>query len=112
MILSAVLMLRYLGLFDQAAAIEHAVFVTLESGVLTGDVVGYDRGTPTSAYTDAIIGNLGKRTETWTIREPSRSSCPCSGRRARLRAARVAQRRRPRRVRRVPAVRRASSAPP
>jgi isocitrate dehydrogenase len=68
-ILSAVLMLRYLGLFDEAAAIEHAIFVTLESGVLTGDVLGYDRGTPTSAYTEAVIGNLGKRTETWDIRE-------------------------------------------
>ena len=64
MILSSVLMLRYLGLFEEAAEIEHAVFVTLESGVLTGDVVGYDRGAPTTAYTDAIIGNLGKRTET------------------------------------------------
>ena len=45
------------------------MFVTLESGALTGDVVGYDRGTPTSAYTEAIIGNLGKHTENWTIRE-------------------------------------------
>src|SRR6266480_5755061 len=36
-LLSAVLMLRYLGLFDQASAVEHAVFVTLESGVLTGE---------------------------------------------------------------------------
>jgi isocitrate dehydrogenase len=68
-ILSAVLMLRYLGLFEEAASIEHAIFVTLESGVLTGDVLGYDRGTPTTDYTDAIIGNLGKRTEGWTIRE-------------------------------------------
>ncbi len=68
-ILSAVLMLRYLGLFDEAAAIEHAIFVTLEAGILTGDVLGYDRGTPTTAYTDAVIGNLGKRTETWDIRE-------------------------------------------
>ena len=68
-ILSSVLMLRYLGLFDQAEAIEHAVFVTLESGVLTGDVLGYDRGTPTTDYADAIIGNLGKRTQTWTIRD-------------------------------------------
>jgi isocitrate dehydrogenase len=68
-ILSAVLMLRYLGLFDEAAAVEHAVFVTLESGVLTGDVLGYDRGTPTTEYTDAIIGNLGKRTENYTVRE-------------------------------------------
>jgi isocitrate dehydrogenase len=69
LILSAVLMLRYLGLFEEAAAIEHAVFVTLESGVLTGDVVGYDRGARTSAYTDAIVGNLGRRTDRWTIRE-------------------------------------------
>ena len=68
-ILSSVLMLRYLGLFEEAAAIEHAVFVTLESGTLTGDVVGYDRGTPTTAYTEAIIGNLGKKTENWTVRE-------------------------------------------
>ncbi|HEY7660488.1 MAG TPA: NADP-dependent isocitrate dehydrogenase [Actinomycetota bacterium] len=68
-ILSAVLMLRYLGFFEQAAAIEHAIFVTLESGVLTGDVVGYDVGTPTTDYTDAIIGNLGRRTETWTVRD-------------------------------------------
>jgi isocitrate dehydrogenase len=68
-ILSAVLMLRYLGLFDEAAAAEHAVFVTLESGVLTGDVLGYDRGTSTTDYTEAIIGNLGKRTENYTVRE-------------------------------------------
>jgi isocitrate dehydrogenase len=68
-ILSAVLMLRYLGLFDEAAAVEHAVFVTLESGVLTGDVLGYDRGTSTTDYTDAIIGNLGKKTENYTVRE-------------------------------------------
>jgi isocitrate dehydrogenase len=69
-ILSGVLMLRYLGMFDEAAAIEHAVFVTLESGVLTGDVMGYDAGTSTTDYTEAIIDNLGKKTEAWTIREP------------------------------------------
>jgi isocitrate dehydrogenase len=68
-ILSAVLMLRYLGLFAEASAIEHAVLVTLEQGVLTGDVLGYDRGTPTTEYTDAIIGNLGKKTERWTVRD-------------------------------------------
>ena len=68
-ILSAVLMLRYLGLFEEAAAVEHAIFVTLEAGTLTGDVVGYDRGVSTSAYTDAIIANLGKKTQNWTIRE-------------------------------------------
>jgi isocitrate dehydrogenase len=66
---SAVLMLRHLGEFEAAAGIEHAILVTLEQGVLTGDVLGYDRGTPTSAYTDAIIGNLGKRSERWQVRE-------------------------------------------
>ena len=75
-ILSSVMMLRYLGLFTEAAAIEHAVFVTLEAGVLTGDVMGYDRGTPTSVYTETIIGNLGKRTETWTIRDPKPLQLP------------------------------------
>jgi isocitrate dehydrogenase len=68
-ILSAVMMLRYLELFEQAEAIEHAVLVTLESGILTGDVLGYDRGTPTTEYTEAIIGNLGRRSESWTVRE-------------------------------------------
>ncbi len=68
-ILSAVMMLRYLGFFEPAAAIEHAVFVTLESGVLTGDVLGYDKGTPTTDYTDAIIANLGRRSERWTVRD-------------------------------------------
>jgi isocitrate dehydrogenase len=68
-ILSGVLMLRHLGFFEQAAAIEHAIFVTLESGVLTGDVVGYDRGTPTTDYANAIIGNLGRQTHTWTVRD-------------------------------------------
>jgi len=69
LILTAVMMLRHLGEFEAAAAIEHAVLVTLESGVRTGDIVGYDRGASTSAYTDAIIGNLGKRSEGWQVRE-------------------------------------------
>ncbi|HEX6330082.1 MAG TPA: NADP-dependent isocitrate dehydrogenase [Actinomycetota bacterium] len=66
---AAVLMLRYLGQFEAAAAIEHAILVTLEQGVLTGDVVGYDKGTPTTTYTDAIIGNLGKISERWQVRD-------------------------------------------
>jgi isocitrate dehydrogenase len=66
---AAVLMLRSLGEFQAAADIEHAILVTLESGVLTGDVLGYDKGTPTSVYTDAIIGNLGKRSKRWEVRD-------------------------------------------
>ena len=69
LILSSVLMLRYLELFEQADAIEHAVLVTLEDGTLTGDVVGYGNGASTTAYTDAIIANLGRRSEQWEVRE-------------------------------------------
>jgi len=69
LILTAVMMLRHLGEFEAAAAIEHAVLVTLESGVRTGDIVGYDKGASTTAYTDAIIGNLGSRSEGWQVRE-------------------------------------------
>jgi isocitrate dehydrogenase len=75
-ILSAVLMLRYLGEFEVAAAVEHAILVTLEQGTLTGDVLGYDRGTPTSTYTDAIIANLGRRSETWQVRDYKPISMP------------------------------------
>jgi isocitrate dehydrogenase len=70
LILTAVMMLRHLNEFDAAAAIEHAVLVTLEEGkVRTGDLVGYDQGTPTTVYTDAIIANLGRKSERWRVRD-------------------------------------------
>ncbi|MEW5922287.1 MAG: NADP-dependent isocitrate dehydrogenase [Bacillota bacterium] len=69
-ILSAVMMLRYLGEFAAAALIENAVLVTLEEGkARTGDIVGYDRGTPTSAYTETIIANLGRLPQKWEVRD-------------------------------------------
>lgn len=69
-ILSSVLMLRHLGEFEAASQIENALMVTLEEGkVRTGDVVGYDKGSSTTDYTDAIISNLGKKSEKWTIRD-------------------------------------------
>jgi isocitrate dehydrogenase len=69
-ILSAVMMLRYLGEFEAAATIENAVLYTLEEGkVRTGDVVGYDRGNTTTEYTDAIIANLGKKPSTTFVRQ-------------------------------------------
>ena len=67
-LLSGVMMLKYLGEFDAAADIEHAVLTTLLQGKLTGDVVGYDKGISTSEFTKAIIKNLGKRAEGWTVR--------------------------------------------
>ncbi len=66
---SAIIMLRHLGEFEAAAAIEHALLVTLEEGnVRTGDVVGYDKGASTTAYTDAIIANLGRKAERSKVR--------------------------------------------
>lgn len=74
-LMSGVAMLRYIGEFEAAGKIEHAVLVTLEEcakkGVGTGDVVGYDKPQTltTSAYTDMIIANFGKRSEKFRVRD-------------------------------------------
>ena len=68
-LLSAVMMLRHLGDFQAATAVEHAVLVTLEDAhVRTGDVVGYDKGSTTTAFTDAVISNLGRTARSRPIR--------------------------------------------
>jgi isocitrate dehydrogenase len=61
LLLSGILMLRYMGFTENAATIENALLYTLEQGVHTGDFG--DRSTPfvgTSGFADAIIANLGK----------------------------------------------------
>lgn len=69
-VLSSVLMLRHLGEFQAAAAIENAILVTMEEGkVRTGDIVGYDRGAATTAYTEEILANLGRKSERWHVRD-------------------------------------------
>jgi isocitrate dehydrogenase len=75
-LLSSVMLLRHLGEFEAAAAIEHAVLVTLEEGkVRTFDMLGPDGGdrermaASTTAYTDAIIANLGKKSSRWLVRD-------------------------------------------
>ncbi len=65
---SGVMMLKHLGEFEAAAAIEHALLVTLAEGKLTGDVVGYEKGMKTSEYVRAIVANLGRRAEGWKVR--------------------------------------------
>ena len=68
-LLSAVMMLRYIEEFAVAELIENAILYTLEEGkVLTGDVVGYDRGAKTTEYTQAIIANLGQKPRTTQVR--------------------------------------------
>ncbi|MDE3155487.1 MAG: NADP-dependent isocitrate dehydrogenase [Acidobacteriota bacterium] len=61
MILSGVMLLRHLGLFEAAALIEQALLVTLEDGrFLTRDVVGDARSVGTTAFTNAILDNFGR----------------------------------------------------
>jgi len=68
LILSATMMLRYLDEFAAANAIEHAVLATLESGVHTRDT-GDEGASTTTAYTNAIIANLGKSSAKWSVRD-------------------------------------------
>lgn len=67
-ILSSVMMLRHLGEFEAAAKIENAVVVTLESGVRPRDI-NKENPSSTTAYTDAIIKNLGKKSDRWKVRD-------------------------------------------
>ena len=62
MILSGVMMLRYLQQFEAAALIENAVFATLQEGkALTRDVVGDAKAVGTKAFTAAVLANFGKK---------------------------------------------------
>ncbi|MCC7494945.1 MAG: NADP-dependent isocitrate dehydrogenase [Fimbriimonadaceae bacterium] len=77
LVLSAVMMLRYLGDFTAAAAVENAVLVTLAEGrAMTQDVVRLLAEKPddlepcsTTAFTEAVIANLGKVSETVKVRD-------------------------------------------
>lgn len=70
LILSAVLMLRYLGEHAAAATVENAVLFTLEEGrAVTQDLarqIGGDveHAASTTGFTDRVIENLGKRPAT------------------------------------------------
>lgn len=81
-LMSGVMMLRYLSEFDAAQKIEHAVLHTLEqnaaAGKGTGDVVGYDKPNTlsTSAFTDLIIANLGKKAEKFKVRDYKQIKLP------------------------------------
>lgn len=69
-IMSAVMMLRYLDEFSAAATIENALLYTLEEGkVRTGDVVGYDKSNSTTEFTEAILNNFGKTPSSTMVRD-------------------------------------------
>jgi isocitrate dehydrogenase len=66
---SGVMMLRHLGMFEEAASIEHAVLFTLEEGkVLPRDIVGDEKAASTTNFTKEIINNLGKPSKGWQVR--------------------------------------------
>jgi len=59
--LSAVMMLRHIGQPAVASAMEDAILYTLEQGTsLTGDIAAPGTAVGTTAFTDAVIGNLGQ----------------------------------------------------
>jgi isocitrate dehydrogenase len=69
MLLSAVMMLRHLELFEIADQVEAAVALTLERGPRTGDIAGDLKAAGTREFTDAVIANLGKEPDGWVKRE-------------------------------------------
>ncbi|MDB5088626.1 MAG: isocitrate dehydrogenase [Mucilaginibacter sp.] len=61
LLLSGILMLRYMGFTENAATIENALLYTLEQGVHTGDFGDKTvASVGTSGFADAVIANLGK----------------------------------------------------
>lgn len=61
-LMSGVMMLRHLGEFEAANAIEQALCVTFDiDGIQLRDTLGDKGSASTTAFTDAVIGNLGKR---------------------------------------------------
>lgn len=68
MILSSVLMLRYLGEFAAADLIEKGIYSTLADNCFTADVPGAHKKLTTSQFTEKVIENLGKDTPYWTKR--------------------------------------------
>ena len=68
MILSSVLMLRYLGEFEAADLIEKGIYATLADQCFTADVPGAHKKLSTTQFTQKVIDNLGKNTPYWTKR--------------------------------------------
>lgn len=67
-LLSGVMMLRFIREFDAANTIEQSVLATLESGVYTQDV--HEKGSVTTTeFTDEIIKNFGKTSTAWAQRD-------------------------------------------
>ena len=69
MLLSGIMMLRFLEEYKAADIIEEALFYTLQEGkIMPRDVVGEEKGCKTTDFGDAVIGNMGKRCSAWSGR--------------------------------------------
>ncbi|HUR00551.1 MAG TPA: NADP-dependent isocitrate dehydrogenase [Gemmatimonadaceae bacterium] len=78
LVLSAAMMLRHVGEGKAANDVEQAVLVTLESGVRTGDMMGVKDPASTTAFTAAVISNLGKRSKVSPPKKYTEVSVPTS----------------------------------
>jgi isocitrate dehydrogenase len=67
-ILSSTMLLRHIDEFEVAQRVEDALMVTLESGIYTQDVLE-SGSVSTSAFADAVIANLGRRSERWGAKD-------------------------------------------
>ena len=77
MILSGVLMLRHIGAHAEADRLENAVLFTFEEGRhRTRDFAGEAGSCGTRAFTDAILGNLGKAPQNTPARTRSKLVLP------------------------------------
>jgi isocitrate dehydrogenase len=65
-LLSGVMLLRYIEEFSAADLIEQALFATLEQGIKTQDVKGPGQIVSTTEFTEAILRNFGKTSAAWS----------------------------------------------
>jgi isocitrate dehydrogenase len=69
-LMSGIMMLRHLGEFDAANAIEQSLYVTFDiDGKQLRDTKGNEGAVSTTAFTDAVIANLGKKHPTCPSRD-------------------------------------------
>ncbi len=69
LVLSAAMMLRYIGEGKAANDIEQAVLVAFEHGIRTADMRGDSPISTTTEFADIVISNLGKRSQTASSRD-------------------------------------------
>ena len=75
-LLSGVMMLRYMEEFEAANRIEQSLLYTLEKGIATRDVPTVKKKVTTSEFTDIIIKNLGKESTAWPQRAYKKLAVP------------------------------------